>query len=72
MCLLYLSEFITWKEQYENESCSSYVKATGNKGEQKNMTYFHCNRSGKMMLLVNEEQSCKGHANWIHTAQPLW
>ena len=36
-----------WKEQFENTTCSLFVKATGDKGEKKNTTHYYCNRSGK-------------------------
>ena len=35
-----------WKNKYENATCSSFVKATGDKGADKYNTYYYCNRSG--------------------------
>lgn len=40
------ADFMSWKENYENESCSSFAKATGDKGADKHITYYYCNRSG--------------------------
>ena len=40
------TDFMKWKEEFENETCSLFVKATGDKGVKKGTTYYYCNRSG--------------------------
>ena len=40
---------MSWKNKYENAICSSFVKATGDKGADKHITYYYCNRSGYYM-----------------------
>ena len=37
---------MSWKNKYENATRSSFVKATGDKGADKHITYYYCNRSG--------------------------
>ena len=37
---------MSWKKKYENATCSSFVKATADKGADKHITYYYCNRSG--------------------------
>ena len=41
-----LADFIAWKEKYEISSCSSFVKATGDKGADRSTIYYYCSRSG--------------------------
>ena len=37
---------MSWKDKFEKVTCSSFVKATGDKGTDKHITYYYCNRSG--------------------------
>ena len=46
ICYNGVADFIAWKEKYENSSCSSFVKATGDKRADNSTTYYYCNRSG--------------------------
>lgn len=42
-----VAEFYNWKEQFEKESCSSYVSHRGATKSSDHSTYrFYCNRSG--------------------------
>ena len=44
LCVL---DFEQWKTTFEQETNSSFVKATGEKaGREKRLTYYYCNRSG--------------------------
>jgi len=43
--VIMLADFVAWKEKYEISSCSSFVKATSNKGADKYTIYYYCSRS---------------------------
>lgn len=50
---------MTWKEQFETETCSSFVKATGDKGESKDKFYYYCNMSGNYTNVANKKRRTK-------------
>ena len=48
-CIHFLTEFEAWKDTYESETNSQFVKATGTKGKATHSIqymYYYCNRSG--------------------------
>ena len=74
-----LSEFQQWKDEFERNSGTSFVKATGDKQKHSTMklyttktVYYYCNRSGFFNSKGAGRCHIKSQGTSMHTAlQPL-